>query len=114
MGCEALIPPFFMALTLSSLVGSVGCIVSWTTLGNASQGISGMHWVNYQRHLMGPMNAYCKRSMTQTGNLRNSSSYVSWWFPIHLELRNWHHFSHLISKWDGSQCFGRIGTWKIR
>src|SRR5216683_1923258 len=113
MECKAPAGPFFTTLTLISLVGSVGCIVSWTTSGNASQGVSGMPWANYQRHSMGRMNARCERSTTQTGNLLDGSSYVSRWFPVRLELKNWRHFSHLISKRDRSQSFGRIGALKI-
>ncbi len=41
MACKPFINYFFTPLTGSSLVGSDGCIVSWTISVTVSQGVSG-------------------------------------------------------------------------
>jgi hypothetical protein len=42
MAGKAFMPYFFMILTYTPMLASDGCIASWTTSANASQGASSM------------------------------------------------------------------------
>jgi len=114
MGCKAFKPHFITTFTHRSASGSDGRIASSTTSVIAFQGVSGMLWTTYQRHLMEHMNARCGNSKARTGNLPNGCSYALRRLNGHSESRNWQNSWHSISRQDKYRHSTRIGAWKIR